>query len=143
LSIKEISSVLEVKNCQNIEDNTNSSPQVFAGNNTFIPVGTAYMLTASATDSDSVSMTFTWEQLDDGRVNNSNFSSNLISGSLNRSFPPSLSPIRYVPNLNRILEGNLTQVDPSKNSQWESVSTIARVIKWGITLLVLVITLVK
>ena len=133
LSIKEISSVLEVKNCQNIEDNSNFSPQVFAGNNTFIPVGTAYMLTASATDTDSVSMTFTWEQLDDGRVNNSNFSSNLISGSLNRSFPPSISPIRYVPNLNRILEGNLTQVDPSKNSQWESVSTIARAIKWGIT----------
>ncbi len=133
LTIREISSLLEVKNCQNTEENSNISPIVNAGINTYIPIGTAYQLTALATDTDSSSLTFTWEQLDDGRVNNSNFSSNLISGSLNRSYPPSLSPIRYVPNLTRILEGNLTQSNPSINSQWESLSTIGRTINWGVT----------
>jgi len=133
VSINEIHSVLVDKSCQNITNNDNTSPIVNAGINTYIPIGTAYELSAIATTTDGDVLTYTWEQLDSGRVSNSNYSSNLIIGSINRSKPPSLNNKRFVPNMSRVLEGKLTQSNPQINDDWESVSTVGRILNWGVT----------
>ncbi len=133
VSIEEINKNIESKTCQTFSTISNSSPSVNAGFNTYIPIGTAYELSAIATDTDGDLITYTWEQLDSGRVNNLNYSSDLILGSINRSNPPSLSSKRVIPNMRRVLSGELTESRPGLNSDWESVSTVGRILNWGVT----------
>ena len=132
-SIEEIEKYLESINCQNEISGTNNKPEVSAGNNNYIPSGTPYELTAVATASGQNNLSFNWEQLDSGTVNTSNYSSDKKTGSLNRSYPPSQKKNRFIPNLNRILANKLIESNPSLNSDWESISTIGRILNWGVT----------
>ncbi|PKQ45905.1 zinc-dependent metalloprotease [Confluentibacter flavum] len=133
-SIKQILDNLSTKSCQTTTAISNSSPIANAGDNYTIPQGTAYILKGIATDSDSGdNLTYSWEQIDNGVVTSSNFSSSLTSGSINRSLPPTTSPDRYIPTLKSVLNGKLTETNPTIGSAWESVSSVSRTLNWALT----------
>ena len=96
-------------------------PKKNAGEDFYIPKGTAYYLKANAFDSDNDNLTYCWEQLDSGQVNASNFGPDLLTGSINRSIPPSENQTRNIPNISQILNGNLVSSNPTLFSSWETV----------------------
>ena len=130
-SIQNIKDYLARYACQTTSATTNQIPQVEAGQDYTIPKGTAYTLTAVATDTDS--LMYCWEQLDSGRVRSGDFGPNLLSGSTNRSLLPTTSPTRTIPRMTSVLAGNLTEINPTLGSGWETVSLVARNLQWGIT----------
>ncbi len=136
-SIKQILDNLVVRNCWQSNSPvaiTNNPPSANAGSDYTIPKGTAYVLKGAATDADASDiLTYCWEQTNSGTVNSGNFGPNLASGSVNRSRPPSTSPDRYIPNINRVVTGQLTQTLPTINSAWETVSNVARGNSWALT----------
>ncbi|MFI0428754.1 reprolysin-like metallopeptidase [Mariniflexile sp. HMF6888] len=133
-SIKQILNNLSGKSCQTTEVITNNPPIANAGNDYYIPAGTAYVLKGSATDADgSDNLTYCWEQIDNGLVNHLNFGPTLASGSMNRSLPPSNTSDRYIPKLSSVLAGNTIQTSPSLGSDWETVSTVGRNLNWALT----------
>ena len=130
-NIQNIKSYLSTKACQTTTLISNQIPLVSAGEDFTIPKGTAYTLTAVATDTDS--LTYCWEQLDSGRVRSGDFGPNLLSGSTNRSLLPTTSPTRTIPRMTSVLAGNLTEINPTIGSGWETVSLVERSLRWGIT----------
>ncbi|WP_372756970.1 reprolysin-like metallopeptidase [Mariniflexile sp.] len=133
-SIRQILNTLANKSCYTTETITNNSPVANAGPNYYIPAGTAYVLKGSATDADSAdNLTYCWEQIDSGLVNYLNFGPDLTAGSTNRSLPPSSDSNRYIPKLTSVLAGKTTQTNPTIDSDWETVSTVARNLNWALT----------
>ena len=130
-SIQNIKDYLAGFSCQSTLATTNQIPQVEAGQNYTIPKGTAYTLTAVATDTDS--LTYCWEQLDSGVVRSEDFGPNLLTGSTNRSLLPMTSSKRTIPRMMSVLAGNLTETNPTIGSGWETVSLVERDLRWGIT----------
>ena len=121
-------------------DNTaisNNPPVAEAGPNYVIPQGTAFVLRGSATDADGGdTLTYTWEQIDNGVTTNGSFGPTKTSGAIFRSRPPSTSPDRYMPQIERIIAGQLTETNPVEtvdNSSWETVSTIDRDLNFALT----------
>lgn len=70
-----------------------------------IPKSTPFEITGMATDVNADSLTFCWEQVDNG-PRASNMASPTGNAPLFRSFKPSLNPLRSFPLLNGILSGN-------------------------------------
>jgi subtilisin-like proprotein convertase family protein len=133
-SIKQILDNLKSKSCQTTTIISNNSPIANAGNDYTIPQGTPYILKGSATDSNNDNLSYTWEQTDSGVVSSANFGAELTSGSMNRSLPPSASPYRYIPTLISVLNGRLTETNPTIGSAWESVSSVSRTLNWALTI---------
>ncbi|WP_052461142.1 zinc-dependent metalloprotease [Psychroserpens mesophilus] len=117
-------------NCAITTAITNNPPVADAGSDYTIPNGTAFVLRGTATDSDgSDVLTYCWEQIDDGVTNTGNFGPTKTTGAVWRSRPPSTSPNRYMPILERVLNGQLTESNPVEtvdNTSWETVSTVGR-----------------
>ncbi|WAC00809.1 M12 family metallo-peptidase [Lacinutrix neustonica] len=124
-------------NCAVTTSITNNPPVADAGSDYTIPYGTAFILKASASDADVTDvLTYCWEQIDDGVTTNSNFGPTKGTGALWRSRPPSTSPNRYMPILERVLNGQLTEITPVEtvdNSSWETVSTVGRDLNFALT----------
>lgn len=129
-SILQIQKNLQNKPCTVNTPITNSPPVVNAGTDFDVPSGTAYMLKGSANDVDGDSLTYCWEQnnsasrLETGSDSVATLSK--VSGPNYRSFDPIDSPIRYMPSYSNVLNGKL-------NTTWESVSVVARVLKFTLT----------
>ena len=119
--------------CATTTVSNNNAPTISAGNNYTIPIGTAYELRASASDPDNDTLYYCWEQLDSGPGDSDTFGPTNRTGPMARSHPPTTTPIRIIPNMSQVLSGNLTQTDPTLNSSWETVSSIARTLTWGLT----------
>lgn len=132
-SIEEIQSNLVNKDCLVPTMITNSAPVVNAGLDYTIPGGTAYVLRGSATDLDGDALTYCWEQ-NDPIKNGSPLSTNQNSeaypeklvGPNYRSFTPVNSPDRFMPELYNVIYDLLS-------SEWESISTVARDLKFTLT----------
>lgn len=124
-------------NCAVTTNITNNPPVANAGTNYTIPQGTAFILKGSATDPDGGDiLTYTWEQIDNGVTTSSNFGPTKTTGALWRSRPPSTSPNRYMPILQRVLDGELTESNPVEsidNTTWETVSTVGRNLNFALT----------
>ncbi|NNF85832.1 MAG: T9SS type A sorting domain-containing protein [Winogradskyella sp.] len=106
----------------------NNPPQdVEAGPEYFIPVGTAFILTGSATDPDGDVLTYTWEQND-----NEDMQSPVrpvptaTAGPMFRSRRGTTSPSRYFPQLGDILANNL-------QPDWEVIPQNARDFEFALT----------
>ena len=132
-NIRQVNQYLANYACQTSSPTTNSAPTVNAGPDITIPKGTAYELAAVATDTDNDLLTYCWEQLDSGLMRAIDFGPDALSGSINRSLPPSASPSRMIPSLSEVLQGNLTERNPYLGSSWETVSTVGRTLRWGVT----------
>lgn len=124
-------------NCAATTAITNNPPVADAGADHVIPRGTAFVLRGSATDPDGGDvLTYTWEQIDNGITTNGSFGPNKTTGAVWRSRPPSTSPDRYMPFLERVLNGQLTESNPVEtvdNSSWETVSNVARTLNFALT----------
>lgn len=135
-SINQILNNLNFRTCWTGTAITNNPPVANAGINYTIPAGTAFVLRGKATDPDSDLLTYTWEQIDNGVTNTGNFGPTKPTGALFRSRPPSTNPNRYMPQLPRVIAGQLTETNPLEsvdNSTWETVTTIGRNFNFALT----------
>ncbi|MGJ8548203.1 zinc-dependent metalloprotease [Winogradskyella wichelsiae] len=136
-SIAQILNNLESRTCWVGTTIVNNAPIADAGSDYTIPMGTAFVLKGDATDTDTDDvLTYTWEQIDDGVSSFSNFGPNKTSGAVWRSRPPSTSKDRYMPIIERVVSGELTESNPvetTDNTSWETVSNVARSLNFALT----------
>ena len=95
-----------------------------------IPHGTPFLLTGEGADADgTASLTYNWEQYDTDYLGSDapDDTSASIMGPLFRSFPPSTSSERTVPQLSSVLAGNIT------TGTGEVLPSIARNLTWRLT----------
>lgn len=119
----------------------NNVPSINAGTDVSIPQGTAYKLEATGSDTDAT-LYYCWEQLDTGmQIITTNFGPTQTSGPMARSLTPTTTSIRYIPNMNRVIAGELTNTNPADvssypttNDDWETVATVSRTLNWGVTI---------
>jgi hypothetical protein len=114
VSIAQILDFLESdKNvCENKEILTNSNPVI--GSNLFglqlpikLPKSTPFELKGQATDLDNDVLTYCWEQMDKGPPHGGvNVACGSENGPIFRSYEPGLSPSRFFPDLQYILNNN-------------------------------------
>ena len=134
VSIVQIREYLQAISCGQAQALTNAPPVLTPLSNYNIPKGTAFVLSAEATDNDALDvLSYAWEQIDNGVVTQATFGPNNPAGANFRSLPPSISPERYFPNLPRVLSGQLTQTVPVEGGAWETVSTIGRNLNFSLT----------
>ena len=128
ISIKQVQDYLSTQSCGTITTVANTSPVISSLVNKTIPKGTAFVLTAQASDKENNPLTYVWEQYDNTTTAIANVTLNTSRGAKFRSILPTTSPTRYFPKLANILNGNL-----SSRTDWESVSNIARDLNFAIT----------
>ena len=131
VSVVQAISYLVDQSCDVSTDNGNSLPVITPQPNILsysIPIGTPFYLEATATDADEDdSLTYSWEQNDDGVVTSDNFGPNNASGAAFRSvLPSSDGNRRYFPRLSSVLSGELTQPNPFTGGTWETLSLVPR-----------------
>lgn len=125
VSIWEINSHLSNINCGVVLNASNPAPVINQPDEYFIPKGTPFALTASATDANNPnSITYNWEQADNG-ISVQPPVAHATNGAVFRSFSPSNSATRVFPKMETILNGsnNSTGIVTSK---WEQMPNVAR-----------------
>ncbi|MDO1501936.1 thrombospondin type 3 repeat-containing protein [Winogradskyella maritima] len=136
-SIDQILNNLDNKDCDTETATANNAPVADAGADYTIPGGTAFVLRGAATDADAGDvLTYTWEQIDSGQSTSTSFGPTATSGGTFRSRPPSTSPDRYMPFIERVIAGELTETSPTEtadNTSWETVSTVSRDLNFALT----------
>ena len=126
-SIQQIAAYLEAGNgntCATVSSLTNDQPTVSAGPDYVIPVGTPFVLTATANDTDGDPLLYTWEQLDNGPRRTGEPTGAEATGPLFRSLPPTTDNQRYLPNLADLTAGT---------SFFESLPLVARTLTFLVT----------
>ena len=111
--------------CPTITELTNQSPNITStlGDIT-IPANTPFALTAIATDLDENTLTYNWEQMDNG-ISPQSPQDNSTVGPNFRSLPSSTSPTRYFPNLQDLNSGG--------PFTWEVLSSVSRSMNFRVT----------
>ena len=128
-SIIQIQNNLATKSCPVSTAITNNPPAVLAGKDYTIPISTAFVLRGTGSDPEGNSITYNWEQHDSATTTtgeNSIAYPTKPDGPLFRSVLPNTSPVRYMPELNSVIQNQLT-------TKWESVSSIARTLHFTLT----------
>jgi hypothetical protein len=103
----------------------NAAPVITSIPSYTIPYGTAFVLRGNATDVDSSTLTYCWEQTNQ-QVSTQPPLASSTSGPNFRSYPPSNFPDRYMPRMQNILTGNLTPT-------WEVVPFVGRTMNFALT----------
>jgi len=124
-SLQQIWSHMSTKYCSTIINESNTAPTVDAGDEYTIPISTPFVLTSTYDDIDGDSVTIAWEQYDSEVGIMPPKSTNLV-GPVFRSFPPSTSPKRYFPKINKIIENDLT-------SNWQCLPSVGRTMKFRVS----------
>lgn len=138
-NISQIQTNLNTKSCP-VSTNLsgiNATPVANAGADYSIPVGTAFVLTGTASDTDAGdALTYLWEQNDLGTSSttqtNSFVTSTKTAGPVFRTFKPSAKIERYFPQMGKIMNGLIT-ITTGSISNWEAVPTIARTLNFTFT----------
>lgn len=113
--------------CAQIINLANNPPTANAGANVTIPKSTPFVLKGSGTDPDGDVLTYCWEQNDPERApGNASPSSTWSAGPLFRSVEGTTSTDRYMPNLNTVIAGNLSNT-------WEVLPSVARTMEFSLT----------
>ena len=121
-SILQVQNNLNSKTCDIETPVANTPPVITPMPAVTIPKGTAFVLTAQATDAEGNPLTYTWEQTDNASVGiNKNNLGTTTSGASFRSIMGTSNPTRYFPKLETVMAGTL-----SNPNGWEAVSTVAR-----------------
>ena len=131
-SIQNINEFVAQLSCGTVSPAVNIPPQANAGADYYIPTGTAYTLEVENADP-TEGIRYSWEQLDSGKVTQDNFGPQNAIGPQNRSLPPTTTPYRIIPKMTRVLADKLTQTKPQLNQDWETVSEVGRLLRWGLT----------
>ena len=128
-SIYQVQNNLTSKTCAVETAVANTPPVITAMPDITIPKGTAFVLSAQATDAEGDPLTYTWEQVDNATSTTTIANlGTLTNGPSFRSWTPTASPTRYFPKLSTVLAGSL-----KNNADWEAVSTVARTSNFRVT----------
>ncbi len=127
-SIEQVQTYVNTQSCDVNTTIANNPPVVSALPNKTIPKGTAFVLTASATDAENDPLTYNWEEYDRATSAITTVTGNNTAGPKFRSLPSSALPYRYFPKLSNVLAGNL-----SSATDWEAVSNVARTMNFRVT----------
>ncbi|RXM51033.1 MULTISPECIES: reprolysin-like metallopeptidase [unclassified Chryseobacterium] len=127
-NIEEVQDYTGSQTCGTITTVNNTPPTIQPFVNKAIPKGTAFVLTASATDAENDPMTYTWEQYDLASVTFGPVSDTHNNGANFRSLKPTTSPTRYFPALTTVLNGTLVDIPG-----WETVSNVPRTMNFKVT----------
>lgn len=100
-------------------------PVASAGPDFTIPAGTPYALKGSGSDADNDPITFNWEQVDN-QITAVPPSGTSTGGALYRSFEPSTEPIRYMPQMSTLINGEIS-------STWEVTPLVSRQMNFKLT----------
>lgn len=124
-SVVEMNVVIKrTTDCSVKTTNNNGVPTADAGADYIIPKGTAFVLTGTGTDPNNDSLTYLWEQYDN--TNNTQPPVNTATvGPVYRSFTPTVSPMRYFPNMTSVLANNLIP-------KWEVTPNVARTLNFSL-----------
>ncbi|PHQ57622.1 MAG: hypothetical protein COC16_00430 [Lutibacter sp.] len=111
--------------CSDQTSTGNTAPVLDALASYTIPVSTPFVLDANASDIDGDVLTYTWEQLDT-EITEHPLVSTATGGPAFRSLSPSSSSMRYFPEQNTVIAGNLS-------STWEVLPSVGRSMTFGVT----------
>jgi subtilisin-like proprotein convertase family protein len=100
-------------------------PTADAGNDFTIPISTAYLLKGQGNDADNDPISFSWEQIDN-EITAVPPSETATAGALYRSVIPSVSSDRSMPDLNTLINGNIS-------SKWEVTPSVSREMNFKLT----------
>jgi len=127
-SIEQVQTYVNTQSCDVNTTITNNPPVIAALTNRTIPKGTAFVLTASATDAENDALTYNWEEYDRATSAITTVTGNNTAGPKFRSLVSSTLPYRYFPKLSTVLNGTL-----SSATDWEAVSNVARAMNFRVT----------
>jgi len=125
VSINEMFNTASFTTCGQENIITNVAPVIIPTPNYTIPYGTAFELTADATDANGDNLTYCWEQIDN-EITTAPPSPTSTQGAAFRSIDPMTSPTRSFPNATSVNNGNLTPT-------WEVIGTVARQYNFAVT----------
>jgi hypothetical protein len=112
-------------NCVPLVATGNTPPVANAGNDYVIPIGTAFILEGTATDADGDSLTYMWDQMNN-EISEQPPVPTATGGPNFRSLPISVSPNRFMPKIEDVLDNNLTPT-------WEVIPTVGRELDFAFT----------
>ncbi len=133
-SIAQVQANMVGKTCPTSTSITHSAPVVNAGADYTIPLSTPFILTGSATDAGGGSLTYAWEQNDDGGANidaASVASPTKTAGPNFVCYPASANSFRYFPTFSSILNGSTTTAGVGVTM--EALSSVARTLNFRLT----------
>ena len=133
-SIAQVQANMVGKTCPTSTPITHSAPVVNAGADYTIPLSTPFVLTGSATDAGGGSLTYAWEQNDDGGANTdaaSVASPTKTTGPNFACYPASANSFRYFPTFSSILNGSTTTAGLDVTA--EALSSVNRTLNFRLT----------
>ena len=133
-SIAQVQANMVGKTCPTSTPITHSAPVVNAGADYTIPLSTPFKLTGSATDAGGGSLTYAWEQNDDGGANidaASVASTTKTTGPNFACYPASANSFRYFPTFSSVLNGSTTTAGVGVTM--EALSSVARTLNFRLT----------
>jgi len=104
--------------------NGNSAPLINGGADYTIPKATPFVLTALGSDADGDILSYCWEQMDADPGPQPPQTTNTL-GPLFRTFNPGLSPQRYFPDIQDVVNNT--------SSTWEALPGVARAMNFRVT----------
>ena len=128
VSVFQVQNYVNTQTCDISVPISNTPPVIAPMADKTIPKGTAFVLTAAATDPQNDPITYTWEQYDGATSAVTNVTANNTQGPKFRSITGSNLPYRYFPKLSMVMNGNL-----GSQAEWESVSNVARTMNFRVT----------
>lgn len=135
ISIQQVTNNVKAKTCQTNTATGNAVPTADAGLNYTIPKSTPFMLTGSGTDANGDILTYNWEQFDNAASTatgaSSAASATRTTGPTFRSYNSSTSPVRYFPNMTRVLAGATTTAGTEITV--EALPSVARTMNFRLT----------
>ena len=135
ISIQQVTNNIKTKTCPTLTATGNSIPTANAGLDYTIPKSTPFMLTGSGTDANGDALTYIWEQFDNASSAQTGASSaasaTKTTGPTFRSYSPTTSPIRYFPNMSRVLAGATTT--SGSEIVVEALPSVARTLNFRFT----------
>ncbi len=128
VNINDVKAYIRSTSCATSISTSNNAPIANAGKDYFIPKSTAFVLEGNATDQNEEDvLTYCWEQNDaEKSPANTTPQSDWAVGPLFRSRIPSNSSKRYFPQLEDVIQGNLTPT-------WEVIPSVARTLNFRFT----------
>lgn len=142
-SITQIQTNMNTKMCPVTTTMTNNAPTANAGADYTIPKSTPFVLTGVGADvNTSDVLTYVWEQADAGSNSLTNANSRTYgtkaTGPTFRTFSTVTTPVRYFPQMSRILTNSATTssivlTTTNNTSIFESLSSVARTLKFNFT----------
>jgi len=126
-SIEQVQTYINSQSCGTSTSTNNNPPVVENLSNKTIPQGTAFVLTANATDAENNSLTYSWEEYDLATSPITTVTEDNLAGPKFRSLVPSLYSSRYFPKLINVINGNLFSA-----TDWEAVPNIARTMNFRV-----------